>query len=354
MQSVLGDLANRGVCVAVPKASSRIKTKGVINTVYSGGLPEGAFVEVGDGICISSPELLFVELAPLMGAATHLMLGFELCGTFSRAADDPRDGDATFGLAPVTSVSRLKAFVDESRGLQGLDLARETLSRLSDNAWSPLEAIVATVVNLPIYRFGYGYNNLVLNKRIDVGMDGTRVPDMLFGETGVGINYDGEDHLDLDSIERAVRASQNATTPEEKNAEIERAKRAVRAKVIDDTRRNRDLGSRGYVVFPVTKEDLYQRGGFDAVMRQVYEAIARYSDEDVQDLVESLVNKRMASLRQELLWALLPGEAGKAYSKLLLPARKSMKPFAPNGPTRQSSMLITPDGLVEVDSPDWL
>ena len=57
--------------------------------------------------------------------------------------------------------------------------------------------------------------------------------------------------------------------------------RSVREKAVDDVRRNRELAADGLTVFPITKEDLREKGGLDRVMRQVVESIERTSSLDM-------------------------------------------------------------------------
>ena len=319
LRELLGGHASQSVYIAVPAASKRIKTKGVHSTVYASPLPNGSFVRAGRGVRISSPEMLFVELAPHMTPLTHLLLGFELCGTFSRDSRDPRDGDVTFFVPPVTSVARIRTYVEHVKGLHGIEKARETLSFLSDNAWSPTEALIAAMAALPVYRMGYGCHDVRLNQRVTLEDGRSRVPDILFGDTQVGINYDGGEHLDLESIERAARAAERSPDKQALQRAVSRAKSSVRNKVVDDLRRNRELGTKGYVVFPVTKEDLYQDGGLDKVMRQLYETIERFSGQSMEEQRRSLVGPLMKERRQQLVWAVMPGERGKEYLRLLSP-----------------------------------
>lgn len=333
LRALLPSLCDRDLEVAVPSASKRIKTKGVSNTVYAHGLPSNAFLDLGDGIAISSPELLFVELAPIMGFITHLLLGCELCGTFSRDALDPRDGEVKFFVEAATSVKRISEFLEEAHALCGVAEAREALPFVCDNAWAPTEALIATMAASPVYRMGYGLADIVLNKRIHVGESGSRVPDLLFGETGVGLNYDGEGHLNLDAVAQAawneaVDHFDNASDPSQAHAgdvtfpvngeRVRRAKRVVRNKVVDDLRRNRSLGAKGYIVFPATKEDLYECGGLDRLMLQVYDAIERYAHVSMAEPRSCLSNRAMARRRQEIIWAVMPGPVGRQYARRLL------------------------------------
>ena len=66
-------------------------------------------------------------------------------------------------------------------------------------------------------------------------------------------------------------------------------------------------------MFPVTKEDLYQDGGLDKVMRQLYETIERFSGQSMEEQRRSLVGPLMKERRQQLVWAVMPGERGKEH-----------------------------------------
>ena len=88
---------------------------------------------------------------------------------------------------------------------------------------------------------------------------------------------------------------------------LARAVREVRAKVVDDIRRNRELAAAGYTVFPVVKEDLYEDGGLDHVMLQVIEVLEKRDGRDMDVRRCMLGVGRAREQRQELLWSLLPG-----------------------------------------------
>ena len=94
--------------IAVPVGKSRLKARGAICATYEKGIPTGAFIDAGNGVVISGPELLFVELAESMHPLEHLMLGHELCGAFSRDPFDPYNGPIAYGVAPVTSAQRIR------------------------------------------------------------------------------------------------------------------------------------------------------------------------------------------------------------------------------------------------------
>ena len=86
----LGDAPSkdRPLHVAVPEARLRIRTACVVTTTYT-KLPEGAFVEVGGDIQLACPELVFLEMGLQMAPIVQLLLGYELCGTYSRDPQDP-------------------------------------------------------------------------------------------------------------------------------------------------------------------------------------------------------------------------------------------------------------------------
>lgn len=302
--------------VAVPSARNRLRMKSAANTVYGEGLPAGSFLDLGGGVFISSPELLFVEAASIMSTAAHVLLGYELCGEYARDALSPVGGKAAMNIPPVTTVQKISAFLDKCKGIHGLTAAKRNLRYVADNAWSPFESIVSTLLVLPIWELGYGFRGVILNKRQtvvggrSVGEVGSRVPDILIAGTKVGINYDGSGHLDLDSIAWAAVTARENPQDEEAQENLRKAIARVRAKVVDDKRRDRELGSSGLLVMPVTKEDLYEPGRFEALVHLILDGMERDALLESREQRSLLMNRALARKRQEMVWSLLPGERG--------------------------------------------
>ena len=331
------------IYLAVSEQNQRPKTKLVRNTIYGceDDLPPNSFLRLNDDVAMSCPELLFVEMASVMDTPRLVLLGYELCGAFARDSDNPRNGDAVMYIDPVTSVERIAAYIDRAKRVRGRDKARFALDYVADNAWSPTEAIVATVIALPAGEFGYEMGRLNLNVRIQASgalarMNDckSRVPDILFEGTNVGLNYDGAVHLDLKSIADAAMAVERYPGEALVQAALDETMRAVRAKVVDDIRRNRELSAEGYVIFPVTKEDLYEDGGLDRVMAQVMGALETFAHKDMSLQRRLLESTLIRTRRQELIWSLMPG------SKALLPPRKIVWPGAPGRPPETFELAI--------------
>ena len=310
------DFTGETIDFAVPGGSSRIRAHNTTWTTYAKGIPEGSFVRIRCAddctVAISGPELLFAELAKSMHPVEHLMLGHELCGTFTRDASDPYNGPITYGVRPVTSVERIRQFLDEARNIHGLDEARKSVEYLNDNAWSPTESLIAALLRLPMDSLGYGFGELVLNPRVFPnavlpGAAHSRVPDIMIGGTPVGVNYDGAVHLDLDSIVDAARELEANPELIQAQASLTRAVRDVRAKVVDDIRRNRELAAGGLAVFPVVKEDLYTKGGLDQVVAHLIAVIEHSTGRDMSEQKRVLRMKRLSNARWNMALSLLPG-----------------------------------------------
>lgn len=126
--------------VAVPDQAHRLRAGFVRNTVYGAGVAPGSFVDVGGGIAIPAPELLFVDMVGRLRFPVLVLLGYELCGSFGRDPRDPMMGDVTFGLPPATSVERIRAYIDACTYLPGREDTIRALGYVADNAWSPMEA----------------------------------------------------------------------------------------------------------------------------------------------------------------------------------------------------------------------
>lgn len=302
------------VDVCAGSASERVKSRFASSTVYDKSVPEQSFLRLSPALAISSPELLFVELAPSMTLPARLQLGFELCGGYSRKAGDPVGGDAAMEIPPVTSVAKITRYLEQARYLKGTELARRALRLLADNAWSPAEATVATMMALPLEEYGYGIGRLKLNPRMETpahlqaaAWKSSRVPDILVADTGVGINYDGSGHLNLDAIARAGIGLGRDLGSAQRERELNEALQRVRAKALDDIRRDRELTADGLTVFTVYKEDLYEYGGLDKVMMQVLTALQLRENWDVCKQMKLLSSSFARRERQALVYSMMPG-----------------------------------------------
>lgn len=324
----LGEMADfsetRPLDTLVADKAARIRTKGVRCSYRTATYPNGAFIALRKDVKIGGPELTFVELAGVMDPAVHLLLGMELCGCFSRNALDPRNGDVTYKLEPVTTVEHLRTFAQEAHWIRGARQALVTIDRIVENAWSPMEAIIATLIALPAEELGYDLWPIALNPRKQLGAEfarlsdvQSRVPDIMFRATNVGLNYDGEDHFKLLSIaQAAVDADRHPEDPKYGKA-LEDALAEARSHIVADKRRDRDLMTMGLTVFSATKEDLEERGGLDRLIGQVIEAIEAEGSRDLSAQRRMLKNQSRTEARQELIWSLMPGRrAIRAHKRL--------------------------------------
>lgn len=317
--------------IAVSDKASRLRMAGARNTIYGSdrSLPPRSFIEVDEGIAISCPELVFLEMAGVMPLMQLVMLGHELCGTFSRDPHDPINGDVTLSCAPATSHERIEEFVRKAKWNANAQQALEAIACVANDAWSPTESIVATLASLPTQEFGYGFGRCILNEKVDTSTGlalaigkKSRRPDILFKGTSVGLNYDGTVHLDLDSIvQAAIELERNPGQAASQQA-CDAIVRKVRAKAVDDVRRNRELAAAGFIVFPVTREDLYEEGALDTVMLQIMKAIENQDGRDMSTQKRLLEIKYFRGKRQELIWSVLPGKHPKRSARLLGPGEQ--------------------------------
>lgn len=311
-------LDQQRLSICVDCEGHRLGSKLVENTVYREKLPRESFVPLDETLAISCPELLFVELANQLAPSEHLQLGFELCGTFCRDPYDPLGGSVAYNLPALTSVERIGGYLDSCGRVNGKSRARRTLALLADNAWSPMESAIATMVSLPLRENGYGFGRCTLNPRITpsaalsrAAKKASRVPDIMIAGTCVGLNYDGEYHLDLNALVDAAVSFGNEPWSRTRELKLQDVKARVRAQVIDDNRRNRELIADGLIVFPVFKEDLYDEDGFDGTMMQVMQAMQLYGAWEDDGRMELIASEAARKERRELLTSMLPGKTRK-------------------------------------------
>ena len=268
--------------VVVPTPADRLQLKGVRCRTWGASLPPKSFLRIADGLAISRPDLIFAEMATVMDRAVQILLGMELTGTFSRDALQPRTGTITYHLPPATTLQDLRSYLGSLKNLRGLARAGWAVDQVVENAWSPMESVIATLLVLPRHLLGYDLSPIVCNRRATPDAEhplpsgaASRVPDIIFPGTSVGLNYDGDAHFGLREIaEAGIRLGANpgdhACTRELKDA-----LRSARRAIVADKQRDRDLAAQGLIVMPVTFEDLTRPSGLDDVVLALIQALAR-------------------------------------------------------------------------------
>lgn len=297
--------------IMVAVAQARPKASFISSRVIGTELPAGSFVRVSDEFTVPCPELLYLELSRVMHPAALTLVGYELCGAYARNPLRPRTGPVTHGLAPLTSVSKIRSYLDKCKGVRGIGVARTALEDVRDNAWSAMEAIVSLLLVRDVKDRGYGIKGITLNERETfVGelssktLASSRVPDISLNELPVCFNYDGYGHLDLNSIDVVALEA----------GDLKGKLAEVRAKYVDDLRRNRELLAQGRIVLPLVAEDLFEWGGLDAAVLEAVLAAERITGTsgEVGRSVRSALKKPHVARRQQLIWSLYPWEGGSS------------------------------------------
>ena len=305
---------NRKLDILVGSPDERVRMAGITSHVCTASLPANAIIWLDEHTTMPSPPLLFAQMAETASIPALVLLGNELCGHFSRSADNPQAGPITDQLPAATSVSEIASFLEAAANLSGRTRAREALRYVSDHAISSPEAVLATMYSLPPKESGYGMGPVTLNRRISIS-DGNgqqsvsaRYPDLLFSFAPVGINYDGEGHLDLAGLVQSARKAELADAENKQQAEAALSAKLhdVRSKAIDDIQRNRQLAASGYIVFPATKEDISEWGALDELTREILSCARTVFGADVHRYEETLEDTDRARDRFMLLNAMLP------------------------------------------------
>lgn len=174
-------------------------------------LPAGSFLAdevMGQGYYVSSPELVFLQMAEELELDQLIYVGFALCSAFR--LDDLEPGGCAHREGrdePLTSVARIGAYLDRlPRGTRNVSVARRALEHVRDGARSPSEGGIAMAVGMPVLLGGHALGETRMNPemRIYDGVDGrgearwvTRIPDVLVtardrsgGLRRVGIDFD--------------------------------------------------------------------------------------------------------------------------------------------------------------------
>lgn len=140
--------------ITVSEHDARFRKNGKL--VHSRGLalPTGS-ITTHNGKAVTSPELLFLELASKLSIHRLILLGLELC------AHPPGEHSKS-----ITTEQKLKKFLAKTKGHHGHYNAARAVKYVKDGSASIMESLAYMILTLPHTLGGYGLKGAVFNYEI--------------------------------------------------------------------------------------------------------------------------------------------------------------------------------------------
>lgn len=278
------------VDIVVRSAEARVRSKTLCCHVAGHAFPDGSFRRLADGLYVASPELVFLQMAQYLNGINLAVLGFELCGCYAVSVDpssfDIRalfemfdlercgaGGRPGFGAiqersegfeqvsSPLSSVSRLKRYLNRADGASGVAKARWALDHVIANSASPMESLLALRFVLPGSSGGWGLPHPEMNGKVSISQRASmsygrryRVCDLLWRAEGVAVEYDS------DAFHVGGR------------------------KIAEDSARRSELMHSGVLVLTMTSRSFYDYAAFDAQAHVLTKMLRRRGRSHVRDL----------------------------------------------------------------------
>ncbi|MBQ3301100.1 MAG: hypothetical protein IJH04_02900 [Eggerthellaceae bacterium] len=182
-------------------------TKHLVTHVFGQQVPNGAFLDLGHGICVCSAPLMLMGVSAKTDTVEAISIGMELCGSYSKWSIEPDQmGDpyylehsevrsCTYGLPPLANVRRVEAFVERMSGIRGSAAAAAALRWVLDDSASMMETAVYMLLCLPRRLGGYGLPKPTMNPKLLVSTpDGMkeRYPDLFWLGANVDVEYNSD------------------------------------------------------------------------------------------------------------------------------------------------------------------
>ena len=146
-----------------------------------------------ESILLSSPSLAFIQEASLRSFVDTLVLGFELCGTYQQKT---LATSTVYGTQPLTSVRKIRGFLERNSRLFGAQRTRAAASYLVDGSASPRETQAALLLGLPAFYGGYGLGMPSMNYEISCTPQATAISgrrtlrcDLFWPEASIAVEY---------------------------------------------------------------------------------------------------------------------------------------------------------------------
>lgn len=305
-------------CLLVPSNKDRLRARGVKSFELAGELPPGAFLELigkegsvtmpsAHRYFVASPALALLQSAAEMGriagerrmtegeATIRLTaLAMELCGTYSRDSDRPREGMCEFRRPIIARPAQMRAFLGQLENRDGLTLARAAASLAEGPSASPMETLHYLMLCLPGSLGGLGLPRALLNHRVDMRQMTKGIahhirmkPDLSWPDAGVAIEHLGWEWHDADEA------------------------------LMLDAHRIQDYQAAGWQAYPATFADSRSQAAYNCFARHVVDALDPHGASGLWDGMERLMHDGAFLERQARLLRLVrppkpDGRSGEA------------------------------------------
>lgn len=262
--SFLGDGARSqcGIVRATPNLA-RLSDEAYLEVVAADGSPLAAGGGTAAHVFVESAGLTLLSAArEIQGSVRRERLTrnaalvrlsgllMELCGSYSRDPLHPSDGEILYDLPPLTTVTEVREFLQEARGLHGLELARLAAGYANDGSGSSMETLWYHAFCLPPRLGGLHLPRPLQNAPLawppevrDLVGHKTMRPDFFWDQYRVACEHQGKDH-----------ASESALS--------------------EDCDRARDYELCDIAYLPVSKKDAKSEESVRAFLAQLVEKVA--------------------------------------------------------------------------------
>lgn len=186
--------SNGEIHVSVPDEARRVGAQGVTRHRWHRGGERGSYVRVRRGVYVSTPTMLFLDLASCLCLEHLIELGYELCGGFAY-----RQTGGFFSCGPLVAPAALVRFAGAATCRRGRKKAVHAASLVLGGAASPREVHAAMLLSLPPRLGGYGLRRPELNGAVTLDEEGWRVLgkrslrcDLLWRQAGLALEYESD------------------------------------------------------------------------------------------------------------------------------------------------------------------
>lgn len=173
--------------------------------VCSANLPQNAFYRTR-GLYVSSPELVFLQMASLLPIEQLIALGCELCGLYVLLPKDVKHAGSLDEMpkrtSPLTSADRISSFLEACGKANGKTMAKRAIKYVVDGSRSPMETMTYMLLCLPVMLGGYGLPKPEMNATIPLNDEARAIArrghcegDLCWVGAKLDIEYHGEVHV---------------------------------------------------------------------------------------------------------------------------------------------------------------